>query len=1150
MGPIAMAISAVAGFSSFGSFILNFVGSIVMSAITKLLFAPANAFTPQPRTIMVREPARAWNIVYGRARTSGVVVFIHSSSSSVSKASDPDDEGTKVLHLIVALAAHKCHSLEQVYINDEEVVVNSDGTVTGKYADHLYVYPHLGDADQATDPVLAEWLPHLWTEDHRLRGRTYLYVQLWYDDQLYPSLPRISAVLKGKEVYDVRDATTRWSNNPILCIRDFLTEPQRSYGIGASSAVLNDTVHIAQANICDERVAVIEGGAECRIGDYSPFTAYTSLSFSHERRGDTVKGKTVLSAVKIHEGFVVNTGDAVILTGTMPAPLVAGTRYYWIAQSGNVITNDNFESEGGRWAFVGQLATSQANALAGTYITLTTGGSGEISGLKDIVIEGEGMDRLVDGDEIAFTTTGSLFAPAVVSTPYYWIRGRDNAHGRIASSYDNAIAGTAIAFTSLGSGVHSIKRGTESRFTCDGVFSTDIKRDETLATLLGSCAGYVAETGGYWSIYAGAFTASVKTLTQDDARGPVRITPLISRRDLFNSVKGTYWSPINFDQPASFPAVSIPEFVTEDGSEIWQDVSLPFTQSPSMAQRIGMILLRRVREQVTVHWPATLKAGLALEVGDTVTLNVSRYGFSGVTYTVEEWELVQDIVGERAAAVGVNLVLRETGASVYAWSVDDEKVPPTIPNTNLPSPFVPPSAPGAPSVVEQLYESQTGAGLKTRLDVSWTASTRGYIASYQLQHRASGATDWTTEPSISGLFHQTAIFDVPSGARQFRVRAISTRGYPSDWSTVASYTVQGLTAIPADLTGFAVVPMGGSGHATWNAATDLDVKIGGEVIFKWSPLTAGATAIAAQELYTNTPGAATEATLPLRSGTYFAKFKDSSGNKSANWAVFVTTLPSLLVYDAVIVQDEHTSWGGTLDGLVIDTGAVQLDTGSFDDVVDVDALPNWDTAGGLNTEGTYTADVIDLGAVYPVRVLVSIESTPIGLGITIDERAEPIDDWEDFDGDDAGDDAPVSARVFARITNDNPGGSPTWSDWFPITAADLVFRAIELQLRVSTTDQAVNLSVTAMTTTIDVPERTEIVKDLSSSVSGSTITYANAFYAKPAIAVSIKNAQQGDYWVATSEGVTGFTLTVYNASNAAVARTCDVHATGFGFKLA
>lgn len=57
------------------------------------------------------------------------------------------------------------------------------------------------------------------------------------------------------------------------------------------------------------------------------------------------------------------TGDAVQLqigpTGTLPAPLVAGTTYYVIAQGSGVV----------------QLATSKANALAGTAIDLTTVGS-------------------------------------------------------------------------------------------------------------------------------------------------------------------------------------------------------------------------------------------------------------------------------------------------------------------------------------------------------------------------------------------------------------------------------------------------------------------------------------------------------------------------------------------------------------------------------------------------------------------------------------------------------------------------------------------------------------------------------------------------------------------------------------------------------
>ena len=81
------------------------------------------------------------------------------------------------------------------------------------------------------------------------------------------------------------------------------------------------------------------------------------------------------------------------------------------------------------------------------------------------------------------------------------------------------------------------------------------------------------------------------------ARAAIKVNTLVSRRDLFNAVRGTYISPGNYDQPADFPPYpdqarpDLDIFLAEDGGErIWsQDIQLPFTNAPSMAQRLAKV---------------------------------------------------------------------------------------------------------------------------------------------------------------------------------------------------------------------------------------------------------------------------------------------------------------------------------------------------------------------------------------------------------------------------------------------------------------------------------------------------------------------------------------------------------------------------------
>jgi hypothetical protein len=85
-----------------------------------------------------------------------------------------------------------------------------------------------------------------------LSGLAYIYVRFEYDADVFPNgVPTISAVVKGKKVYDPRTATTVWSDNPALCLRDYLTQ---DYGLGVPSSRVSDDHVIAAANICDQSV--------------------------------------------------------------------------------------------------------------------------------------------------------------------------------------------------------------------------------------------------------------------------------------------------------------------------------------------------------------------------------------------------------------------------------------------------------------------------------------------------------------------------------------------------------------------------------------------------------------------------------------------------------------------------------------------------------------------------------------------------------------------------------------------------------------------------------------------------------------------------------------------------------------------------------
>ncbi|NCV21943.1 MAG: hypothetical protein EBV45_08350 [Chloroflexi bacterium] len=199
---------------------------------------------------MVRSPISARQIIYGRCKTAGTIVYISTTGTK-----------NEYLHLVVALAGHEIQEIGDVYFNDEVVLTGSgDGGATGKYAGKATFYKHLGANPQTADAALITATSGLtdgkWTSAHRLDGVAYIYAQLIWDAEVYVGgIPNISCIVKGKKVYDPRTAGTAYSANPALCLRDYITDT--ALGMGMTSAEIDDTSVTAAANVCDEQVQIL-----------------------------------------------------------------------------------------------------------------------------------------------------------------------------------------------------------------------------------------------------------------------------------------------------------------------------------------------------------------------------------------------------------------------------------------------------------------------------------------------------------------------------------------------------------------------------------------------------------------------------------------------------------------------------------------------------------------------------------------------------------------------------------------------------------------------------------------------------------------------------------------------------------------------------
>ena len=169
--------------------------------------------------------------------------------------------GTKnqYLHLVIALAGHEVEEIGDIYFDDELALTGAGSAAQGRFTGYAEIYKKLGDSSQTVETNLEAATATLtngkWTSNHRLRGIAYVYIKLSWSDQVFVNgIPNVSAIVKGKKVYDPRTATTAYSANAALCLRDYLTDS--TYGMGLASNEIDDTAFQVAANICDEQVEV------------------------------------------------------------------------------------------------------------------------------------------------------------------------------------------------------------------------------------------------------------------------------------------------------------------------------------------------------------------------------------------------------------------------------------------------------------------------------------------------------------------------------------------------------------------------------------------------------------------------------------------------------------------------------------------------------------------------------------------------------------------------------------------------------------------------------------------------------------------------------------------------------------------------------
>jgi predicted phage tail protein len=368
------------------------------------------------------------------------------------------------------------------------------------------------------------------------------------------------------------------------------------------------------------------------------------------------------------------------------------------------------------------------------------------------------------------------------------------------------------------------------------------------------------------------------------------------------------------------------------------------------------------------------------------------------------------------------------------------------------------AAPTDLNITEALY-LVTPAVVGAKITVSWA----GAASYYELRYRRD-ADNWI---SITTEASSVDIAPIEAGQYQFSLIAINAIGSRSQALT-ATKEVLGKVAPPADVAGFTIIKSSGVALASWARHPDLDVQVGGRIVIRHTPATASAgwnDGYVVEEF----SGSAINGLLPLMTGTYFAKAVDSSGNWSQNAVYFVATEGMVTGFVTLATTTQAPAFAGTKTSVAVADSALQLDavTPINDITAPIDSWDYLDSLGGIATAGSYAFDsVMDLTSVATRRIEADIVSLSFDTGDTIDSRLDQMDSWDSFNGNVIND---CDVTLYAATTNDNPTGSPTWSEWTPFFVSDFTCRALKFRLDFVSTISTHNIAVSRLTVRAKIP---------------------------------------------------------------------------------
>lgn len=513
------------------------------------------------------------------------------------------------------------------------------------------------------------------------------------------------------------------------------------------------------------------------------------------------------------------------------------------------------------------------------------------------------------------------------------------------------------------------------------------------------------------------------------------------------------------------------------------------------------------------------------------------------------------------------LSVQETKPNIFAFSClfhDPRKYDRVEKGLQLPEPpySLLPTGPLLPpknlSIVEGLYMA---GGLYPRSSAvfGWQAPDDPRVVAYEVSwSRGDFLEVWTTVGQTSGL--SWMFKDTSPDIYYFRVRGVDAFGRFTKWVEITQY-LNGVYNPPGDVQNFRIQVFGDMATLTWDAVTDLDMA---RYELRFAPVVDGTVEwSSAQALIQAIPKEATSIAVQAQLGTYYIKAVDITTVYSVHAALVLNTItPNIFNMNIVERFVQDPLWlGGTECTEVVNFGNPALTL-----------LWNADTSQYCQ-EGFYyfnppQDNIFDLGGVYTSR----ISSAILAGGFSHTDDFFDVDDFFDLEDFFERHMGQWKVVLEMRTTNGNPyetrdffyyedffgtlatpredffESAVEWSDWQVVAAVDVEARAFQFRLRLETLSLDVTPLVREAWVQIDMPDRIISISDrkITSIEGGSRILFSPPFMAGPAVAITIQEGLDGDWFRILNKDRFGVNLEIFDVMGAHTTRTIDAIIKGYG----